>query len=114
MTAALATQCAYDQDPAAFWKMHDAIFDAQDTITPENAWDKLLDIATQSGVNPDKYKTCIADPGTANQVKSTIEEGHALNITATPTTFVSNRRVVGPDRNLLEQDILFQANLQPR
>jgi protein-disulfide isomerase len=114
MTAALATQCAYDQDPAAFWKMHDAIFDAQDTITPENAWDKLLDIATQSGVNPDKYKTCIADPDTANQVKSTIEEGHALNITATPTTFVSNRRVVGPDRNLLEQDILFQANLQPR
>ena len=114
MTAALATQCAYDQDPAAFWKMHDAIFDAQDTITPENAWDKLLDIATQSGVNPDKYRTCIADPDTATQVKSTIEEGHALNITATPTTFVSNRRVVGPDRNLLEQDILFQASLQPR
>jgi protein-disulfide isomerase len=112
MTAALATQCAYEQDPGAFWKMHDAVFDAQDTITTENAWDKLLAIATQSGLNPDKYKACIADPDTANQVKSTIEEGHTLNITATPTTFVSNRRVVGPDRNLLEQDIMFQVNFQ--
>ena len=52
----------------------------------------------------------IADPDTANQVKSTIEEGHALNITATPTTFVNNRRVVGPDRNILEQDIMFRLN----
>lgn len=114
MTAALATQCAYEQDPAAFWKMHDAIYDAQDTITPENAWDKLLEIATRFGVNPDKYKACIADPETATQVKSTIEEGHALNITATPTTFVNNRRVVGPDRNILEQDIMFHINPQPR
>jgi len=114
MTAALATQCAYEQDPSAFWKMHDAIFDAQDTITTENAWDKLLDLATQSGVTPDKYKSCIADPETANQVKSTIEEGHALNITATPTTFVNNRRVVGPDRNILEQDIMFRLNPQPK
>jgi protein-disulfide isomerase len=108
MTAALATQCVYQQDPAAFWKMHDAVFDAQDTITPENAWDKLLDLATQSGANPDTYKACIANPDTANQVKSTINEGHALNITATPTTFVNNRRVVGPDKATLEQDIVFQ------
>ena len=108
MTAALATQCVYQQDPAAFWKMHDAVFDAQDTITPENAWDKLLDLATKSGANPDTYKACIANPETANQIKSTINEGHALNITATPTTFVNNRRVVGPDKATLEQDIVFQ------
>jgi protein-disulfide isomerase len=108
MTAALATQCAYDQNPAAFWKMHDAIFDAQDQITPENAWDKLLEIATQSGVNADTYKTCIASPETTNELKSIVDEGHAVNITATPTTFVGDRRVVGPDKSLLEQDIAYQ------
>ncbi|HEV1286566.1 MAG TPA: thioredoxin domain-containing protein [Bryobacteraceae bacterium] len=111
MTAALATQCVYQQDPAAFWKMHDAVFDAQDTITPENAWDKLLELATKSGVNPDTYKACIANPETATQVKSTIDEGHALNITATPTTFVNNRRVVGPDKAMLEQDIAFNLTI---
>lgn len=110
MTAALATQCAYDQNPAAFWKMHDAIFDAQDQITPENAPDKLLEIATQSGLNPHSYNTCIASPETTNKIRSIAEEGHILNVTATPTTFVANRRVVGPDKSLLEQDIAYELH----
>jgi protein-disulfide isomerase len=101
MTAALATQCAYQQDPAAFWKMHDGIYDSQDTITADNAWDKLLDLVTQAGLNIDTYKACIADPATAAQINSSIEEGHGLNITATPTTFVNNRRIVGPNAGTL-------------
>src|SRR5271165_2645419 len=36
MTAAIASQCVYEQNPTAFWKFHDAIFDAQDLITPSN------------------------------------------------------------------------------
>jgi protein-disulfide isomerase len=107
MTAAIATQCAWAQNPDAFWKMHDAVYDAQDSITPENAWDKLLEIATQSGLNPDGYKTCIASPDTANQVKSTIEEGRALDVNATPTTFINNRRIVGPDKSTIERAVVF-------
>ena len=107
MTAAIASQCAYQQSPAAFWKIHDAIFDTQDAITPSNAPDKLQDLATQVGLNPDTYKACVINPEAANQVKKTIEEGHALTITATPTTFVNNRRLVGPDNATLEQYIKF-------
>jgi len=107
MTAALATQCAWTENHDAFWKMHDAIYDAQDTITPENAWDKLLEIATQSGLKPDDYKSCIGNPETANQVKSTIEEGHSVDVTATPTTFINNRRIVGPDKATIDRTILY-------
>jgi protein-disulfide isomerase len=107
MTAAMASQCVFQQDPPAFWKMHDAIFDAQDSITPENAWDKLLDLVKSLGLNADTYRTCMTDPETTNQVKSTIEEGHAVTITATPTTFVNGRRIVGPDRTLIEEGITF-------
>jgi protein-disulfide isomerase len=107
MTAAIASQCAFQQSPAAFWKIHDAIFDAQDTITPSNVSDKLQDLANQQGLNPDAYRSCMINPETANQVKQTIEEGHALTITATPTTFVNNRRVIGPDKSTLEQFIAF-------
>lgn len=107
MTAALATQCAYEQNPAAFWKMHDAIYDAQDTITPDDAWDKFLDLATQNGLNVETYKACMADPATTAQVDSTIEEGHTLTITATPTTFVNNRRTVGPNRDALSQYLSY-------
>jgi protein-disulfide isomerase len=107
MTAAIASQCAFEQSPAAFWKIHDAIFDAQDLITPSNVWEKMLDLANQLGLNAEAYRACMINPKSSTQVMATIEEGHALTITATPTTFVNSRRVVGPDKSMLEQYITF-------
>ena len=37
-TAALAGRCAYIQNPAAFWKMYDSIYDQQEIISASNAW----------------------------------------------------------------------------
>lgn len=107
MTAAIASQCAFQQSPAAFWKMHDAIFDAQDVITPSNVWDKMLDLITHQGLNSETYRACMASPEPASQIKATIEEGHTLTISATPTTFVNSRRIIGPDKYLIEQYIAF-------
>jgi protein-disulfide isomerase len=107
MTAAIASQCAYQQSPDAFWKIHDAIFDAQEVISPSNVWDKMQELASQQGLNLEAYKSCIINPETAAQVKSSIEEGHAVKVTATPTTFVNSRRVVGPDKPLLNQYTTF-------
>lgn len=107
MTAAIATQCAYQQSPEAFWKMHDAIFDAQDLISPSNVWDKLQDLATQEGLDPNSYRACIINPAIADQIKTTMEEGHAVSITATPTTFINGRRQVGPDQTSLEQTVEY-------
>jgi protein-disulfide isomerase len=110
MTAAIASQCALQQNPAAFWKIHDAIFDAQDVISPSNVWDKMIDLAIQLGLNAEAYRACMTNPETASQVKATIEEGHNLAITATPTTFVDSRRIVGPDKYLIEQCIAFRQS----
>jgi protein-disulfide isomerase len=107
MTAAIATQCAFQQSPSAFWKMHDAIFDSQDVISPSNVWDKMLDLASQAGLNPEPYKACMINPETTSQVQATIEEGHSLTITATPTTFVNNRRVIGPDKPTIQRYVSF-------
>ena len=103
MTAAIASQCALQQSQAAFWKMHDAIFDAQDVISPSNVWDKMLDLATQFNLNTETYKSCMTDPEATNQVKANVEEAHNLTVTATPTTFINGRRIVGPDESTLEQ-----------
>lgn len=103
MTAAIAGQCAYEQSPPAFWKIHDQIFDAQDVISPSNVWDKMQDLAAQAGLNPDEFKSCMSNPETATKINATIEEGRALEITATPTTFVNGRRLVGPNKPTLQQ-----------
>jgi len=107
MTAAIASQCAYQQNPAAFWKIHDAIYDAQDVISTSNVWDKMLDLANQQGLSAETFRACMTNPDTTNQVKQVMDEGHALSITATPTSFINAHRVVGPDRSLIEQDIEY-------
>ena len=109
MTAAITGRCALQQSSDAFWKYHDSVYDNQDLISPENAYNKLLEFAVQAGASEDKLKACIADPKTQELVRQSEAEGHGLDVTSTPTTFVDGRRLVGPDQNLLEQYIQFDS-----
>ncbi len=107
MTAATAGRCAYRQDPTAFWKFHDTLFDNQAIITPENAYQKVQDYASQSGLDTTNLKACMADPQTQEDVKKSMTEGESLHITNTPTVFVNGRRLVGPDALTLQQFIQY-------
>ncbi len=69
MTAATAGRCAYHQDPTAFWKFHDLLYDNQSIITPENAYQKMQDYATQSGLDANALKVCMADPANPRRRK---------------------------------------------
>jgi protein-disulfide isomerase len=109
MTAALAGQCAAKQSSASFWKIHDIIFDAQDLITPSNVWEKMSDFANQIGLNVETFHACMSNPETAQAIDKTTEEGHEVNVTATPTIFVNGRRVVGPDEPRLKQSLQFES-----
>lgn len=113
MTAATAGRCALQQSSEIFWKFHDTVYDQQDVISPENAYNKLTDLATAAGAKPDAFKTCMADPKSAEAVTKSIEEGHAVQVSATPTLFVDGRRVVGPDASLIDQFIEFDSAPQP-
>lgn len=110
MTAAIAGRCALKQSADTFWKLHDAIYDNQDVISPENAYNKIAEFAQQAGLNADQYKTCMADPKTPEAIRASMEEGRSLQVSATPTSFVDGRRMVGPDAALLKQYIEFDEN----
>ena len=77
-SAAIAGRCAYNQDPKAFWKLYDLIYDNQDIISPENSYAKLTDYASQIGLNPDTFKTCMASPEAAAAVDASRANGVAL------------------------------------
>ena len=72
----------------------------------------MLDLANQLGLNAETFRSCMINPETASQVKATMEEGHALTITATPTTFVNSHRVIGPDKSMIERYIKFNQTLK--
>jgi protein-disulfide isomerase len=113
MTAATAGRCAYQQNPAAFWKMNDAIYDAQDLISTENVWQKLIALGAQAGLDTAALRTCMSDPATGEIINATIKEGLQLKIANTPTVFVNGRRLIGPDRATLEQFLQYELAAHP-
>jgi len=107
-TGALAGRCAYQQDPKAFWKMYDYLYDNQELISAANAWDKALDYAGQAGLRTDEFKACMTSPAAAAAVEANIANGKLLEVNSTPTLFVNGRRVVGADARQLEQVIQYE------
>ncbi len=109
-TAAIAGRCAYQQDPKAFWKMYDFIYDGQDLISAENAWAKMTDFAAQAGLNAETFKACMASPDAGAAVDASRENGIQLEVGSTPTMFVNGRRIVGADPHTLEQYIKYELD----
>lgn len=109
-TAALAGRCAYQQDPKAFWKMYDLIYDNQDVISAENAWGQMTDFAGRSGLNLDTFKACMASPEAGAVIDASRANGLELEVGSTPTIFVNGRRIVGADAHLLEQYIKYELD----
>jgi protein-disulfide isomerase len=110
MTAALAGRCAFAHSAEAFWKLHDLIYDNQDTIPVATAADKLIQLAEQAGVSSTSMRSCMADPKTTELVRQSIAEGRRLDVNSTPTSFVNGRRVVGPNQPLIEQYVTWLTN----
>ena len=111
-TAAIAGRCAYQQNPKAFWKMYDFIYDNQEIISAANAWTKMVDFAGQSGLDNDTFKSCMAGPEAAAAVNASRANGQQLDVNSTPTVFVNGRRMVGADAHLLEQYINYELTQQ--
>jgi protein-disulfide isomerase len=109
-TAAIAGQCAYQQDPKAFWKLYDLIYDNQEVISAENAYSKLTDYASQIALNTGTFKSCLASPEAAAAVEASRANGLALEVSSTPTVFFNGRRTIGADPHLIEQNITYELS----
>ncbi len=107
-TAALGGHCAYEQNPSAFWKVYDLIYDHQELISASNAWTKMTDFAGQAGLNADAFRACMASPAAGAAIEASKANGQRLEVGSTPTVFVNGRRMVGADAHLLEQYIQYE------
>jgi protein-disulfide isomerase len=107
-TASLAGRCAYQQNPKAFWKLYDLIYDNQELISAATAWDKMLDFAGRIGLNTEAFKSCLTSPQAAGEVDASLANGELLEVHSTPTVFVNGRRLIGPDAHAIQQYIDYQ------
>lgn len=107
-TASLGGRCTYQQDPKAFWKYYDFIYDQQDLISPANIYDKVVDFAGKANLNTDTFKACLAGPQATSEVDASVANGNLLEVRSTPTVFVNGRRVVGADPHAIQQYIDYE------
>jgi protein-disulfide isomerase len=108
-TAALAGRCAYQQDPKAFWKMYDLIYDNQDLVSASNAYEKMMDFAGRAGLNTESFKSCLSGPQAPAEVNASLENGKLVNVRSTPTVFVNGRPLSGADPHALQQYLDFEV-----
>ena len=108
-TAALAGRCAYQQNPKAFWKLYDLLYDNQDLISAASAWNKMQELAGRAGLSTDTFKSCMTSPQTAGEVDASLANGQLLEVRVTPTVFINGRRISGADPHTVQQYIDFEV-----
>jgi len=102
--ASNAGRCIYKQDPQAFWKFHEWIYENEDGVTPETLNAKVMTWAGTSGVDAIQLGRCVDGKVTDKEVAQNMAEGRSLGLDATPTLYINGRKFVGA----LEWPILQQ------
>lgn len=92
--AALASQCAADQD--AFWPYHDRLFIAQSRGQGGFLLESLVEYAGELGLNSQSMLQCLSSQQHAEYVTNSVNEGISTGVNATPTVFVNGRVIANP------------------
>jgi Thioredoxin len=87
---ARAPRCAGDQ--GRFWQYHDLLLSSR--ARPELT--ALVDLASQLGLDRDRFRACLAGTKHAGEIERDIAEGVEAGVSATPTFLVNGRAVVAP------------------
>ncbi len=93
--AADAGMCIFKQAPAKFWDFHDWIFEHQEEITPDNLHAKVLEFGKSKELDELNLTRCMDTKATDADVQKTLDQGKALGVSSTPTTFINGRKMVG-------------------
>jgi protein-disulfide isomerase len=95
LSGSIANQCAFRQDPAAYVRFRGLIFHQQNAINASNARDRLLSLGEEAGVNRVQLAACLDSKATLQKINQDVQEGEAVGIHSTPTTFINGRMEIG-------------------
>jgi protein-disulfide isomerase len=93
--AALATECAAEQSPEAFWKLYHATFKAQREINQDNLKSKMTEFAKSAGLDEAKFTQCFDGKTALPRVEKDLADAAAVGANSTPTFFINGRRLEG-------------------
>ena len=95
LRAAIANECAYQINPADYFRYRSIIFASQDMINAANVRQLLLDFGQRVGLNQLKLATCLDSKASLPRIEADMQEGRKLGVMSTPTLFINGTPVVG-------------------
>jgi protein-disulfide isomerase len=93
--AAVATECAAEQRPEAFWTLYHGIFKAQRELNLDNLKAKVAALAKDAGLDEAAFVRCVEGKTTLPRIEKDLAEAAAVGATSTPTFFINGRRLEG-------------------
>ncbi|WP_169713819.1 DsbA family protein [Paludifilum halophilum] len=116
ITAGIAGEAVYEQDPDAFWKFYDSIYKNQGLES--EAWatpDFLADLAKKDvpGIDHKKLKKDIENETYSEEVQADKGIAEKAGVTSVPTLFINGKKVPGEktfDYDYLKQRIEEELN----
>lgn len=99
--ASIATLCAAEQSPDAFWMLHDAFFANQKDVTPQNVVGKSREFLAGSDIDMEAWSTCASDSSSdaykaaSAKIAADMGLGQRLGVQGTPGFFVNGRFLNG-------------------
>lgn len=97
----IASECALNQDPEAFWIYKHGFFSNQDQLNniwkqKPSAFDKTMKRwAEQIGLDTQKFNQCYDNREEEAEVSQDRQQGVSKGVSGTPTVFVADQKVVG-------------------
>jgi protein-disulfide isomerase len=92
--AALAARCVFTIAPDSYVDYRKAIFQHQETITPDTAKSRLLDLADGLNIDKQRMTSCIDGGEVEKDVQLDLAQGYALEISQTPTFYINGQPLV--------------------
>lgn len=99
--AAISAVCAAEQDPNAFWALHDGYFESQDSINLGNVQEYSRNVLSQTNIDLDAWTTCSSnsDSDAFQAAEADVNEmmrmATMFGVSGTPAFFVNGHFVNG-------------------
>lgn len=93
---AIASECAAEQKPDAFWTFHDSFF--SDDFVAGNAdqlKEKVIELAKKENLDAAKFEDCYSNVKTEAKVMAQSNEARNINVQSTPTFIINGEKVAG-------------------
>jgi protein-disulfide isomerase len=92
--AAAYAQCIAEVDGSRFFDFVDAIYEKQEAINASNADELLSRLAKQEGTDEVALSRCSTNADVTRELAASMQLGHDIDVTATPTLFVNGRKLL--------------------